>query len=107
MNVDGIGFENKGYDPGQRAFALKRVSEGAAQLRLTFEASTDSPLVNPAFVIENWGEATPTLTLDGKQTSWGKDARFGLVTTLGRSTLVVWLHLRAESQTEIKIEAAP
>jgi len=100
------GFENKGYDPGQRAFVLKKASEGAESLRLTLDASEGSPLVNPAFVVENWGEAAPVVTLNGKLVEWGKDARFGLVGTLGGSTLVVWLRVEAVAEATIEIEAA-
>jgi hypothetical protein len=57
-------------------------------------------------VIERWGEAVPTLTLNGKPVAWGKDARYGLVGTLERSTLVVWLRLKSQSETSIVLAPA-
>jgi hypothetical protein len=100
------GFEADGYDPAQRAYVVKRFAGDASSLTLSLDASADSPLVNPAFVVENWGEQNPSLTVNGIPAAWDRDARFGLVTTLGRSTLVAWLRLRAESKTAIKIDAA-
>lgn len=75
----------------------------AGPVGLRFDASADSPLVDPAIVVEGWGEAAPRLTLDGRPVAWGKDARYGLVHTLERSTLVVWLRLQAESETTILV----
>ena len=105
MTVAGSGFTVGGYDPSQRAFVLKSGADHGL-VHLAFHATVDSPLLNPALVIEGWGEATPELTMNGKPLAWGKDARYGLVSTLVRSTLVVWLRLRAESETSIGIAPA-
>ncbi len=101
MTLEGSGYKSNGYDPSQRAFVLRQNATNAGPVQLTFHASADSPLVDPALVIENWGEAAPKLTVNGKPLAWGKDARYGLVGTLDRSTLVVWLRLQAESETSI------
>jgi hypothetical protein len=106
MTVAGSGFENRGYDPSQRAFVLREVSADSTPIRLNFNADADSPLLNPAIVVENWGEATPLLAVDGKPVAWGSDARFGLVSTLDRSTLIVWIRLHAESETSIELSPA-
>ena len=106
MTVAGSGFENRGYDPSQRAFVLREVSADSTPIRLNFNADADSPLLNPAIVVENWGEATPLLAVDGKPVAWGSDARFGLVSTLDRSTLIVWIRLHAESETSIDLSPA-
>ena len=103
MKVAGTGYAGRGYDPGQRAFLVDSQGKAAQALRLTLQATVDSPLVNPAFVVENWGEAVPRLTVNGKPAAWGSDARYGLVGTLDRSTLVVWLRLTAERETAIEL----
>ncbi len=106
MTVTGDGFTGKGYDPSQRAFVLEKQGDAGNTLHLAFHASADSPLVNPAIVIEGWGEKAPALTLNGKPVAWGKDARFGLVSTLERSTLVVWLRKTATNETSIELRPA-
>jgi hypothetical protein len=106
MTVKGSGYKGGGYDPSQRAFVVKRTVDDPGSVSLTFRAKADSPLVNPAIVVEGWGEAAPALTLNGKPVAWGKDARYGLVGTLERSTLVVWLRLQSESETSIVLRPA-
>ena len=101
MTVKGTGDASNGYDPSQRAFVLHEGPNASGPIQLTFHATSDSPLVNPAVVIERWGETAPVLTLNGRSVAWGKDARYGLVRTLDRSTLVVWLRLHAESETSV------
>jgi hypothetical protein len=103
MKVAGNGYSGNGYDPTQRAFVLKRATIDATPLRLSFKATADSPLDNPALVVEGWGESVPALTVNGKPVVWGKDARYGLVGNLDRSTLVVWLRMKAEAETNIEI----
>jgi hypothetical protein len=112
MTVIGTDFQSKGYDPSQRAFVLARLSGNSAPLQLHFHANADSPLLNPAIVIEKWGEAAATLLINGKPVAWGpvapgNDARFGLVGTLEGSTLVVWLRMEAEAEISIELRPVP
>lgn len=107
MTVKGSSYKNGGYDPSQRAFVLKEVFIDESPVHLFFHATADSPLVNPAMAIENWGEAVPVLAVNGKPVPWGKDARFGLIPALDRSTLVVWLRLEAEAETSMELRPAP
>jgi hypothetical protein len=106
MIVAGSGNTGQGYDPEQRAFVVTRETPDAGPVELTFAASQDSPLVNPAVAVENWGDAAPELILNGKPVAWGKDARFGLIPTLSASRLVVWVRLQAESETHLELRAA-
>ena len=107
LTVTAGDFENKGYDPAQRAFVLDR--KGAPPLTslcFTLSADRESPLMNPAFVINEWGNALPQLKVNGKIEAWGSDARYGLVNSLGPAKLVVWLHLTATDTTTVEIEPA-
>jgi hypothetical protein len=106
MTVEGNGFFGGAYDPSQRAYVLESQDTVPTMVRLAFHAAKHSPLVNPAIVIERWGEAAPVLSVNGKPVAWGKDARYGLVGTLGWSTLVVWLRLQAEEGTEVVLRRA-
>lgn len=97
-------FRSEGYDPTQRAFVLTRTAAGGTgALHATLEASAQSPLVNPAVVIENWGDSIPQLKLNGKPVSWGTDFRVGLITMLERSRLVIWMKMRAVEQITIDL----
>jgi hypothetical protein len=96
------GFQNEGYDLTQRAFLFTR-NETTAALKAVFHASSDAPLLHPAFVIKNWGEAQPLLSVDGKRVSWGNNYRFGRVYTLEGANLIVWMSAEATKLISIEI----
>ncbi len=83
MKLAGGPFQSEGYDPAQRAYVVTAGSAG--KFHASFEASADSPLVNPAIVIKNWGDQIPRLKVNGKAVSWGPDFRVGQVRTPGRN----------------------
>jgi hypothetical protein len=105
IEVAGEAFRSEGYDPAQRAFVLTRAGSGKpAALELRLRASQDTPLVNPAIVVKNWGEDGARLKIDGRPVAWGKDFRYGVVRKLEGSDLVIWM--RKESITPVKITLA-
>jgi len=106
MEVSGAGFEGQGYDQTQRAFVVMRQSSsGTPQLRISLQASSDSPVLNPAFVIKNWGDSSPRLAIDGKKLSRGPDFRYGYVEGLEGSDLVIWLRMDSAKQTRLDLTA--
>ncbi|MBM3312775.1 MAG: hypothetical protein FJY80_14855 [Candidatus Aminicenantes bacterium] len=102
-------YASEGYDPAQKAFVVSRRTTAApapgAALEATFRASADSPLVNPALVVRNWGEAEPRVAIDGRAAAEGRDVRVGRVSRLEGEDLVVWLRL--ESAASVKISISP
>ena len=63
--TEGLNVE---YDPAQRAYVLTRAGGQVKQLQVKLAASPQSPVVNPAFVVANWGsDKTATILLGGKQ----------------------------------------
>ena len=70
------------------------------------QASKDSPVVNPCFVIKNWGSNTKAvLKIDGKTIEPGKSFRQGIVRdTDGTQTLIIWLETESEKPVEISIQ---
>jgi len=103
MTLQSTGYTSGGYDPSQRAFVIRREEAAGSSLRISLQATENSPLLNPAFVVEGWGDALPRITVNGKAMQWGKDARYGIVSTLQRSNLVVWLRMQSESATTIEL----
>ncbi|MGC1363844.1 MAG: LamG domain-containing protein [Silvibacterium sp.] len=100
------GFESKGYDPTQRAFVFARKAEQLTSLlRFDLHATSDSPLANPAFVIEGWGDEQPTLSVDGKKLDRGASFRYGFIPHLTGDDLVIWLELQTEKPTRVEISA--
>jgi hypothetical protein len=103
----GPGFQSQGYDPTQRAFVIVRESGlPATQVRFLLKASSESPLVNPAFVVKNWGDAVPKLSVDGKPVARGANFRYGFVPHLEGSDLVVWLAMESTKPTRVELAVA-
>jgi hypothetical protein len=106
VKIEGEDFQSEGYDPAQRAFIVSRNNGGQpVALALTLKASDSSPVLNPAIVIKNWGEAAAQLKINGKPVAWGKDFRRGYVKHLDGTDLVVWI--RQPSTTPVQIALRP
>jgi len=106
LKVLGGKVKSKGYDKFQRAYVLtceKAVNRSSLEFELA--ASDESPVVNPAFVIKNWGTADAMLKINGKNISRGKDFRFGHRHRLEGSDLIVWV--KKDSTKPIKILLSP
>jgi len=73
-------------------------------LEFSLEASSDSPVVNPAFVIRNWGDHQVRLEVNGKEMSQDKAFRIGLIRRINQYDLVVWLDLESESRIKISMK---
>jgi hypothetical protein len=107
VELAGPGFQSPGYDPTQRAFVIVRESgSSASRLRFLLKASSESPLLHPAFVVQNWGDEEPKLSIDGKPVPRGANFRYGFVPHLEGSDLVVWLALEATKPTRVEFAAA-
>ena len=100
----GTGFVSKGYDPTERAYHLVCKKSGKPS-RLNFElaASKDSPVVNPAFVVKNWGEKGAALKINGKKIKQGKNFRVGHRHTVEGSDLIVWIKTESTKPVDIKL----
>lgn len=67
LTLTGATFRTDGYDPTQRAYIVTRqAGSAAAALEATLAASEESPLVNPAIVVQNWGAEGARIRIDGK-----------------------------------------
>jgi len=97
------GFTSLGYDRSERAYRLKRSAEAAGAVELTLDASPESPIRNVALVVESWGEAEASLTLDGEAVPRGPSFRYGQRHTLESTDLIVWIGTRAEAPVRIRL----
>ena len=61
-------------------------------------------MLNPAFVVKNWGDASVTLTLDGKAIPRGKDFRCGHRPTLDGTDLIVWIKTETQARLTLGLE---
>ena len=102
LSISSSGFSGGSYEKTERAYKIRRDSEQATELQFTMNASSDSPVYNPCFVIENW-DAEATLTVDGQEVA---DVRQGIEKDADEvASLVVWLRQEAEAPINITISA--
>jgi hypothetical protein len=103
--VGAAGCESEGYDPTQRAYVL---AAAGRPISFTLRGSSDSPVVNPCFVIEHWdGDSAARVTIDGRAVPPGPKLRQGIVRdTAGRRTMVIWLDLESASDVNVIVEGA-
>ena len=73
---------------------------------MTFRASGESPVVNPALVIRNWGLSPARVEIDGRLVPAGKDLRLGSVRRLEGDDLVVWIRKDATAPLRITVALA-
>jgi hypothetical protein len=107
MVIRGESFQGKGYDPTQRAFVVVRQANAKdGKLHIVLQASNDSPLFDPAIIVENWGDGAPRLRLDGKLVPWNQKYRYGNVYTLQGTNLIVWIELQSNRPTTIDLVAS-
>jgi hypothetical protein len=95
------GAKSVDFDQAQKAYVLEATGE---KISLAIEASGESPLVNPCFVIRNWGENPVSLSLNGKAVEAGSDFRYGTVPVEGGYNLVVWLRTQLEQDCTLTLE---
>ena len=97
--TDAKGCTDRGYSMEQRAYQL---TSKAQKVSFALDASQDSPVVNPCFVIKNWGgNSKASLGINGKTVAPGKDFRQGIIRdTDGTQTMIIWI--KAESNEPIK-----
>ena len=101
----GSGYEGGSYKKSQRAYMFTAKAPGAGPLEFSLEATQESPIQNPAFVVKNWGNRPASLTIDGKEIPRGKDFRFGHNKTLEGTDLIVWAKTKGDKKTSFKIQA--
>lgn len=89
------------YDQAERAYVMANTAPQSDALELTLEATPGSPVLNPAFIIRNWGEAAPTLKIDGVTVPRGERFQFGHVATLQGTDLICWIKLESTSTVSL------
>lgn len=101
VSGDAIGAE---YDPSQRAFLVHRPTAAPSRpLTLEISASAESPLVNPAFVIENWS-GPAKISVTSKHAQVNSPVHVGYVHHLEGDCLIVFLELTSTDETHVQID---
>jgi hypothetical protein len=98
-------FENYGYDQTERAYIFQTKNSGSpSPLHLELNAGQESPLINPALILKNWGSTPAVVFLDNKPVPTGERCRIGHASRLEGVNLVIWLKLESARPVQISIK---
>ena len=90
------------YDQSEKAYKHKLL-DSKDELRLTINASQESPLYNPTFVISNWGRSEISATFNGKNLKKDEQLRYGFEEKLEGTDLIIWIDQISYQQSELII----
>ncbi len=89
-------YENQGYDPTESAYKISRLNKKTrVPLNIKLVANSDTPVREPALVIENWGHRDVELKINNKPISKGKEYRVGYRKGLRTTDCIIWLDINA------------
>lgn len=98
-----LSYETRYYDQAQRAYTFTWETE-AEELRFELMADDDyygiqSRIINPAFVIWDWGQGEPEVRVDDRLLIASRDYQWGLED----SDLVLWIPMESDEAVEFTI----
>ncbi len=115
-NINDVVRMNRGWSypakinlNGEEGSAVYRADEKAYHIDMdselisfTLNASEKSPIVNPAFVIKNWGDDEAEIKVNGEIRKESKDLRVGFKHTLESIDMIIWI--RHDSDEDLTID---
>jgi hypothetical protein len=104
MVISSEGFRGGIYDEAERAYAVEKVSGNRVPLEFSIRGSKESPLINPAFIIKNWGEQPAVLSVNGQVMEPGEDFRQGIRKGTHGDDLIIWIRLSKQDTVKISLK---
>lgn len=99
------GFTALGHVLAERAWHLRCAPGGPTSLTLELAASDASPVVNPAFVILDWGSAPARVRWQGAAREPGPACRLGYRNRPEGTDLVLWLEATATNPATLEVHS--
>jgi len=111
MDGHDLSYTEPSYDQAQRAYIVPRNDKGARPFTFQlgfpeeFEEEVNIPvfIVNPVFVIKDWGTAEVELKVNGKPLMPGEKYRIGYEISDTSTNLILWLNHKARNPVEFEI----
>ena len=88
-----------GYDRAERCYRID-CTGNPGSIEFTLAGSKNSPIINPAIVVENWNSDGAKILVNGKETGNGK---VGINHHLEGDDLVIYITMNEEVKTTITI----
>ena len=104
ISLHGPGYTSGGYIQAERVYLFECEKTGEPKpLQFMIEASAEHPVINPAFIVEGWGDAGATLKIGGKTIDRGKTFRFGHRGNPNGKDLIVWVKMESNHPVEVSL----
>ena len=103
LKVMGAGAQGV-YDKAQRAYVIN--AETVTTLKLELASTKESPLVNPAFVINGWHDSNVEISVNGARKTPGKELRLDTENTFEGANLIIWLKMESSEPMVITLQPA-
>jgi hypothetical protein len=104
MVISTKGFEGGNYDEAERAYILEKTDGDDNSLEFILKGSAESPLINPAVIIKNWGNRQASLLINGKNIKQEEDFKQGIRKSLEGDDLILWIRLDSKNPVEISLK---
>ena len=105
MKITSDAYKDGHYDQSERAYLLEKTDPGnLTPCTFVLEASEDSPLINPAIIIKNWGGQRASLSINGEAIAEGEDFRQGIRKGMDGEDLIIWIRLDKTKPVKILLE---
>jgi len=106
MKIESDAFDGGKYDQSERAYIIEKAdTDKTTPCEFVLDASKESPLLNPAIIIKNWGNQLATLSVDGKDIEHGKNFRQGIRSGIEGDDLIVWIRLNGNEPVKVSLVA--
>lgn len=104
MQISSDAYGGGHYDQSERAYLVEKIKPGnLSSCTFVCEASENSPLLNPAIIIKNWGNQSATLSIDGQNIMPGENFRQGIRKGPLGEDLIIWLRLERQKPVQISV----
>lgn len=99
------------YDQAQRAYIVSREDQGALPFKIQlgfpdrFQEEVPIPIsiVNPAFIVKDWGSSGAEVKFNGKAVKEGENLKIGYEQTETGTDLIIWLKHKGNENIEMEI----
>jgi len=104
MELLSDGYKGEEYDQSERAYLTEKLDTNELNpCTFILKASENSPLLNPAVIVKNWGNKLSKLTVDGREKTDGKDFRQGIRKGPAGEDLILWIRLESQKTAKITL----
>jgi hypothetical protein len=98
-------FKYSGFNKNERAYYFEKNTDKTRSLTFDVLADEQSPLVNPVFIVNNWGSHKIQLQIEEEIMKPGIDFRFDHRKTFNGKDLIVWFKYQSANPISLSIKS--